>query len=489
MKREHCWFVLLFLALLGFPQVATADGGYPSLRNAASAERTGTNDVAIIVGVERYPWLPDIAGVLDTVRDWEVFFERSLGVPTVYRLVENQATKETVTRFIAQAQEGVGEEGTLWFVFVGHGAPDPEQGDGLLVGVDAQPRLDSLVARSMRRSELIAHLEEGPQKRTVLVLDACFTGEAPSGEALIPGAQPVLPTRMSPSVRQDTVVLSAAGAGEIAGPLPELERPAFSYFLLGALRGWAADDSGAVTVNQAVHYARTKLRMLPDRQQTPEAVGDDSVILVRGVSEADPFPNWRGISPRQLEELERQIQQDEGRQSALQQRAREEAITQDIIDRYHTQRLFESETRFFQGSWSNRLDWKQFYTLIGDEELAEQYRPARIWAHVGTIAGTGLVLAGVTHIAFNSAHDPESGTSAFTWSWQTSVPVFLLGAYLGYSLGAIFFSERHPLEASERSRAAQEFNQRIANELGVPANLTLTPLLGESRGLQLALRF
>jgi hypothetical protein len=48
-------------------------------------------------------------------------------------------------------------------------------------------------------------------------------------------------------------VLSAGKGDQFAGPLPGLGRPAFSWLVLGALRGWGdADRDGTVTAREAV---------------------------------------------------------------------------------------------------------------------------------------------------------------------------------------------------------------------------------------------
>ena len=63
-------------------------------------------------------------------------------VPTVQTLRDTEATRETITRSAAIAA-AVKPGGTLWFVFVGHGAPSARGDDGLLLGVDVQPNSDS----------------------------------------------------------------------------------------------------------------------------------------------------------------------------------------------------------------------------------------------------------------------------------------------------------------------------------------------------------
>ena len=53
------------------------------------------------------------------------------------------------------AANAVGKKGSLWFVFVGHGAASPDGKDGLLIGFDAQQRARSITARSLKRAALI----------------------------------------------------------------------------------------------------------------------------------------------------------------------------------------------------------------------------------------------------------------------------------------------------------------------------------------------
>ncbi len=269
------------------PLVASA--GYPSLSAPVTVERSGENDVALIVAVEDYVFLPDVSGAIDNGTDWEVFLERDLGVEEIYFLSNHSATAEEIRRFASLAAREVGEGGTLWFVFIGHGAPVEDGSDGILVGMDAQQTPGSLTARGVRQQELLDLLEEGAQSQTVAVVDACFSGRDSQGEALV-DAQPVVPVQLRPSLDETrTAVLSAAQAREFAGPLPGVERPAFSYLLLGALRGWADDGTGAVTAGSALRYTQRQLRGIPGRfDQTPALYGDSGLVLVRGVEEGDP---------------------------------------------------------------------------------------------------------------------------------------------------------------------------------------------------------
>ena len=149
--------------------------------------------------------------------------------------------------------------------------------------MDAQNEADTLFARSLATDELLALLAKGQQGKTVVVIDACFSGKTPSGQPLIKGLQPLVAHLDRPHVLGGrAVVLSAAASDQFAGPLPRAAkmRPAFSYLALGALRGWAADGAGKVTAQGVIDFARRALSLAHDRTQTPELVqGAPATVL------------------------------------------------------------------------------------------------------------------------------------------------------------------------------------------------------------------
>ncbi len=489
MNNWRVWISVLVMGILCSPAVMASERGYPTVGGPVEIGELAENDVVLLVGIEAYPWLPDVAGVSDTIRDWEDFFQIGLQVPTVFTLTENQATREGIQRYLEEATAAANPESTVWFVYVGHGAPDPEEGDGLLVGVDAQASLDSLVARSLRRSEIVDTLERGPQARTVVILDACFTGEAASGEALVPGAQPVLPTRVEPRVQRETVILSAAGAGEIAGPLPGAQRPAFSYFLLGALRGWAAGDEDEVTASSAIGYTRTKLRTVRERRQTPEFFGAEDLVLVRGVSEPDPLPRWRGMAPDDDPRALRgyRPQRSDGQVSDEPVIAREQPTgepTAAQMEAFEEVRIFESSGAYYQGSWTNQLAGRAFYEAIERPDLADEYRPHRPGGILGLVV-LGLGVGVGTGALFGVITGDDGGIGART-GYMISGGIG--GGMIGWYLGRDVFQERHPLSASQRAGAVREFNQAKARELGIPSHLTVAPAVGTDQlGMQMNL--
>jgi uncharacterized caspase-like protein len=156
----------------------------------------------------------------------------------------------------------VGPKGTLWFIFIGHGAPNKTGTDGLLLGVDTDGDGDSLSARGVAQERVLSLVGQGKQAHSVVVFDACFSGKTVDGTApLVKGLMATLPNRSTSASATATVL---AASDSFAGPLPNADRPAFSYLLLGALRGWA-DDNGdkAIDVDEAHEFTRSYMGKAP----------------------------------------------------------------------------------------------------------------------------------------------------------------------------------------------------------------------------------
>jgi hypothetical protein len=253
---------------------------WPTLRDHAVATREGTKDSAIVVAIEDYVFLSDVPGAVENGEAWARYFVKARGIDPdrVSLLFNSEATNfaimDAAEKMAARAEPG----GTIWFVFIGHGAPNEQLDDGLLVAADAQQSVLGLEHRSIKQSELLAQLEKSPAT-PVAVVDACFSGRNRDGAPLIAGLQPSAVVRQLVPTR--AIVMSAARANQFAGPLPGATRPAFSYLVLGGLRGWADDNNdGRVTTAETIRYAGETLRILlgGSRNQTPELLGADAAI-------------------------------------------------------------------------------------------------------------------------------------------------------------------------------------------------------------------
>jgi len=265
---------------------------WPSLAKPAPAVGGGSHDAAVVVAIENYAFIAPIPGAKVNANAWYDYFVKTRRIPfkNVFRRIDGDATTEDIQRVTARAADAVGGNGTLWFVFIGHGAPSADGKDSLLVGVDTQAKAESLEARGLTQRRLLSTLTKSHAGTIVAVLDACFSGRGVQGSQLVAGLQPLVLTQAWTPDDPRMVVLTAAKGDEFAGQLPGVQRPAFSYLTLGGLRGWADEaGDGNITADEVRSYADSVLRtMVKDRTQTPVLIGDGSKLIALSAGEKGP---------------------------------------------------------------------------------------------------------------------------------------------------------------------------------------------------------
>ncbi len=286
------------LAPHGLALAALLTASFPALTDSwpdiskppAGSKADGAKDAAAIIAVEDYTYAPDVPGARRNAQDWYSWLSKARGVPStrIHMRLDHEGTDTQIREAAARAASQARQGGTLWFIWIGHGAPAKDGSDGLLVGADAQASAASIYDRSVARAEVAEILGVGAQQRTVMVLDACFSGKTNSGQALAEGLQPLVP--VSATVDSRVTLLSATQRDQFAGPLPGAARPAYSYLLLGALRGWGDEDGDRrVTAGEATRYAReVMLAVVTDRRQEPALQGPGADWALGGGREAGP---------------------------------------------------------------------------------------------------------------------------------------------------------------------------------------------------------
>lgn len=287
--------------MIGWMLVAPAAwaADWPNRPPGPTEPGDGRRDAALVVGIEDYAAVDDVAGARDVADEWYRWLADSRRVPQpkLHRLSDRQAAAPEIRTALAAAAAEVQAGGTLWVVFVGHGAPSRDGRDGLLVGADAAPSADGIEQRSVSRSALLA-AAEGSAGTPVVVLDAGFSGQTATGTPLVPGRELPAP-RFTTARGQRSIVLSATSGGELAGPMPGTGRPALAHLVLGALRGWAdANGDGSVSASEVVDYAQDALRATaPDRTQTPSWFGPDATLATAEEEGPDLASLARSTSP------------------------------------------------------------------------------------------------------------------------------------------------------------------------------------------------
>lgn len=264
---------------------------WPTLANLMVPAGGGEKDAAVIVGIEDYAFVSDVPGASMNAKDWYRYFTRvrKTAASNVKLLLNNDATDDGIKSALSEMSKRTGTGGKLWFIFIGHGAPAEDGKDGMIVGVDAQQSAQGLYGRSVKQAELIALANAGSHDQSVFVIDACFSGRSGDGSALAAGLQPLLPVAKKATGAR-TVVFTAGRADQFAGPLPHLDRPAFSYLFLGSMLGWGdANGDGWVSSEEAIRFSDDTLRaVLNGRNQNPEHTGAHSKQLGKSAGATAP---------------------------------------------------------------------------------------------------------------------------------------------------------------------------------------------------------
>ncbi len=228
MRHHTSLSALLALALLpisGARAATYGEGVWPELPTLPSSG-LGEHDAAVIVGIERYHHYPDLRGATVSARQWAQWLETSHGVPSEHLvlLTDDDATCADIRRAARTATEQVEPGGTLWLVFVGRGALAPSGTDALLLGANADPGADIPANLGLGLGSLMDSLDDGSQKRAVLVLDTAFVPPSAS----LPGAI-VEPSVLQPgpsfSARGSATALLGSNTGKPQPALPPGARP------------------------------------------------------------------------------------------------------------------------------------------------------------------------------------------------------------------------------------------------------------------------
>ena len=241
------------------------------------------NDAAVVIDVsdnEDWGRLPSAR------RDADVFAltaERTLGIPEGNVFVLHDPSANTIRATLRTAASRVGPAGRVWVHYGGHGTVRASGQNLLLIAADT-PRESEAWGDTVLTEVEIQSLATAGGAELVLTVDACNPTEA----------RAAVPDRVSAKVSRGVYVRSTS-PGQTAQALRGTGHGAFSYFWLGAMRGWADGEpevtgtprvpDGVVTLREAQMYTKARLDGAGLREQTPEvarfAVTSDDFKLVQ----------------------------------------------------------------------------------------------------------------------------------------------------------------------------------------------------------------
>jgi len=289
------------------------DPTWPAIDSPHDTDASRPGDVAVVIGNERYDDLPDVPYAAADARLVADLLVATVGLPSSRVHTLYDVSEEQILAALARGAAALEPGGRIWIYYAGHGRVDPDSGSLLLVGDTVKADWSNLASASVSMAELLA-VEALPTDRVVFLADACYDG-APRVGAWPGAARSVVPDH---ALRDDFLVgfgegggvaLTAASRGEQAVPLHKVGHGAFTYFLAGALRGWADGSGGGaaddrVTLGETAHYVSRALEMVGLTQQNPILAGTAGRDQVLAQGRLEEGPDLSGLKVLGTEEAE-----------------------------------------------------------------------------------------------------------------------------------------------------------------------------------------
>ena len=254
---------LLLLVSLAAP---AAEPALPSVDDPPDLAMGQTKDFAVVIGIPTYPFISKpVAWAEQDARSMARFLQESRGVPSdrVRLVLGQEAKRERIEQVLAEAGRVTGADGVVWLFFAGHGSAHPDSKERILLPVEASETTESFRTDGLLVDDAVK-LASAHGAKVMVIADACYSGVGPGRFSV---DMDWLPPEAS------VAELTATKSGEVAMPLDSAKHGAFTYVMLGALRGWAdgvgGPKDGVVTMAEATAYTSKALDSMGFDTQDP----------------------------------------------------------------------------------------------------------------------------------------------------------------------------------------------------------------------------
>ena len=286
----------------------------------------GTKRWALIIGVDKYqdPQISPLKGsdndarlIADALIRYAGFPQDQVILLATNQPLERQPTRVNILRRLSNLSTAVPKDGLLLVSFAGHGME--RSGHAFLLPSDAQisDQISFLEETAISINRVKERIKETGVGQVVVLLDACRND--PGGRADAPNQLSAAYTNVfNFDVRNREVqafaTIYATGIGQRAYEYTEKKQGYFSWAMVEALKGAAANDKGEITLSQLVKYVQENVpkRIAVDlgstKQQRPFAViegyrADELVMAVTNSASNVPnaTPNVAMVDPAAIE--------------------------------------------------------------------------------------------------------------------------------------------------------------------------------------------
>jgi hypothetical protein len=265
--------------------IANSTPPIAALNPALVKKQPERDAVVIIIGIADYKNLPRADFANDDARVFYDYAIRALGVKpeNIRLLVDADADQTEIYRaFKTWLPSRVRSTTDVYVYYSGHGLPTAD-GQGLYVLPQRADR-DFIDKTAITQAEINVAIQAAKPRSVTMFLDACYSGQARTGETLLASARPVALKAERQLFPDGFTVISASQADQISSSSPDLKHGIFSYYLMRGMEGDAdLNKDGKITAGEMHTYLTEEVARqagMMNRQQVPQFVGDASRVLV-----------------------------------------------------------------------------------------------------------------------------------------------------------------------------------------------------------------
>lgn len=257
-----------------------------SMLNPLKIDRRDKRDAAaIIIGIADYRSLPKAEFANNDARAFYDYANRALGIKpeNIKLLVDSDADEAEIIKAFRTWLPSVTKSTTDVYVYYsGHGLPASD-GKGLYL---LPPRADREVIEdtAIPFSKINSAIQLAKPRSVTIFLDACYSGQGRSGEALLASARPVSLKIEGKLFPENFTIISASQHDQISSSSPDLKHGIFSYYLMKGMEGDAdVNKDGKITLGEIQAYLVENVGRqagMMSRTQEPQLIGDSDRVLV-----------------------------------------------------------------------------------------------------------------------------------------------------------------------------------------------------------------
>jgi uncharacterized caspase-like protein len=231
-----------------------------NVANVAKELKTGKY-YALFVGIDKYSgsWTP-LKNAVNDAKALEQLCQTSYRFDHIKTLYDGQATRESIIKEMEWLVANVKDNDNVLIYYSGHGEFKKELNKGYWVPSDAKSVSTS---QFISNSEIQTFLAGIPSKHTLLVSDACFSGD------IFRGTVASAPFENSEKYYVKTYENKSRQAISSGGIEPVMDggkdgHSVFAYYLLQALKG-----NGGKYFDATQLFAKIKIPVVNNSDQTP----------------------------------------------------------------------------------------------------------------------------------------------------------------------------------------------------------------------------